>query len=152
MNWFHLFFTAQGRIPRRQFWIGVSIIVAFQLFVQISVMNSAGIDPDKSLPPLWFRNVSLFLDVVCAWPLFAVLAKRQEDRDQGPQLSAILVALLLLFSTLEAFGLTQQGREFTLTGYAIGLPLLGVTGIVLFELGGRRGTIGPNRFGPEPMS
>ena len=99
---------------------------------------------------MWFRNLSLFLDVVCAWPLCAVLVKRQQDRDQGPQLSLALVTLLLAFSSLEAFGLTQQGRDFTLIGYATGLPLLGLTGIVLYELGIRAGTEGPNRFGPEP--
>lgn len=151
MIWLHLFFSLHGRITRLQFWAGVATIVVLQLIVQIPVMNSAGIEPDKGPPPLWFRNLSLFLDVLSAWPLFAIMAKRQEDRDQGPRLSWYLVTLLLTFSSLEAFGLTQEGTAFTPLGYLVGLPLLGVIGIVIFELGTLRGTEGPNRFGPDPL-
>ncbi len=151
MNWFQLFTSLHGRIPRRHFWTGVIAIVIFQLAVQIPLMSRFSIDLDKSIPPLWFRNVSLFLDVICAWPLFAVLAKRQEDRDQTPHLSWCFIALLLLFSVLEAFALTQDSGQYTPLGWAIGLPLLGVIAIVIFELGSRPGTPGPNRFGPEPM-
>ena len=152
MNFAHLFFAQHGRIPRHQFWIGAVAIIVFQLAVQLPVMNSYGIAPEKAIPPLWFRNLSLFLDVICAWPLFAVLAKRQEDRDQGPQLSWCLIALLLLFSVLETFALTQRGGQYTPLGWVVGLPLLGIAAIVIFELGCRRGTEGPNRFGPDPVS
>ncbi len=150
MNWYHLFFSLHGRIPRRQFWIGVIAIIVFQLAVQVPVMSSFAIDPDKAIPPLWFRNLSLFLDVICAWPLFAVLVKRQEDRDQTPHLSWCFIALLLLFSVFETFALTQESGQYTPLGWATGLPLLGVIAIVIFELGCRAGTPGPNRFGPEP--
>lgn len=152
MNWFHLFLSLHGRITRSQFWAGLGALVAFQLMVQIPVMNSAGLHADDSQLPLWFRNLSLALDVICAWPLCAIMVKRLEDRDMGPNMALYLVMLLLAFSTLEAFGMTQQGRDFTFAGYLVGLPLLGLIGIAIFELGVRRGTTGPNRFGPDPLS
>lgn len=151
MKWFHLFFSLEGRITRLEFWTGVGLIIFFQLMFQMPAMSSAGIDIEKGAPPLWFRNLSLALDTICAWPLCAVLVKRQADRDQGPRLSLYIVTLLLAFSTLEAFGFTQQGREFTPIGYAVGLPLLGLLGVAIVELGIRRGTAGPNHYGPDPL-
>ena len=151
MNWRHLLLSLDGRIPRRAFWLGVGAIFAFQFVIQTPLARTWDIDIDRGLAPLWFRNLSLFLDVICAWPLFAVLSKRQQDRNQDANLSFVLVALVLIFSTLEAFGLTQEGSEFTAVGLAAGVPLLGVFAIVLIELGGRRGSDGPNRFGPDPL-
>ena len=151
MNWLRLFFSFEGRITRLEFWTGIGLIILFQLMFQMPAMSNAGIDIASGMPPLWFRNLSLVLDIVSAWPLCAVLVKRQADRDQGPRLSLYIVTLLLAFSSLEAFGVTQQGKEFTPIGYAVGLPLLGLLGVAIFELGIRRGTIGPNRYGPDPL-
>lgn len=151
MNWLHLFFSLDGRIARRQFWLGVCLIILFQTMIQLPAISRAGLDLAREAPPLWFRNLSLALDVACAWPLFAVLAKRQADRDQNPWLSFYFIALLLAFSTAEAFGLTQEGRQFTPVGYTVGLPLLGLMGVLIVELGMRRGTIGANRFGRDPL-
>lgn len=151
MIWIDLFFSLRGRIARVQFWAGVGALIAFQLVVQLPVMHAAGIDPEKMQPPVWFRNLSLFLDIICAWPLFAVLLKRQHDRDQRGELAWAFVSLLLLFSTLEALGVTQDGLQTTFTGYLVGVPLLGVIAIIMIELGFRRGTPGRNRFGPDPL-
>ena len=152
INWPHLLFSLDGRIPRSRFWLGVGVLVAFQLFIMIPVQVQNGIDPSLGVTPVWFRNLSLGLDVLCAWPLFAVLAKRQADRDQAPHLAFWLVALLLLFSVCEAFGLTQQGKNFTMVGYVTGLPLLFAVVIAVYELGVRQGTEGPNSYGPDPLS
>ncbi len=152
MNWQHLFFSLHGRITRLQFWAGIGGVVFFQLLVQSIAIGNGAVDYVEGVPPLWLRNLSLALDVICAWPLFAVLAKRQEDREQSAFLSWCLVTLILIFSICESFGLTQQANGLTLIGYITGLPLLTGIGIALFELGCRRGTAGPNRFGPDPLS
>lgn len=151
MNWQFIFFAVDGRIPRRLFWLGVGAIFFLQLAVQVPTINLGQFDPDKGLAPLWFRNLSLLLDVVCAWPLFAVLSKRQQDRDQSSTLAFVFVTLVLLFSIVEAFGLTQEGPEFTAVGWVLGLPLLGVLAVVLVELGLRPGTKGTNTYGLDPL-
>ncbi len=150
MNPQFLFLSLHGRIPRMAFWIGLGAIVLLQFAIQTPAMSLGGVDPDKGLAPLWFRNLSLILDVVCAWPLFAVLSKRQQDRGQGPALSFVFLTLLLAFSICEAFGLTQEGPDYTMIGWAVGLPFLGVFVVVLIELGCRPGAGGPNAFGPDP--
>lgn len=151
MHPYFLFTSLQGRIPRSSFWIGFGAIFLFQFIVQTPLLGIYDIEPDKGLTPLWFRNLSLFLDIICAWPLFAVLSKRQQDRNQGANLSFVFIALLLVFSIFEAFGLTQDGPEFTTIGWIIGLPLLGVLAVVIVELGFRPGTKGANQFGADPL-
>ena len=145
-----LFLALHGRIPRRIFWLGIGAIFLFQLLVQIPAMSIGHVDTGQGLAPIWFRNLSLLLDVVCAWPLFAVLSKRQQDRNQSSGLSFVFLTLLLTFSILEAFDLTQAGPDFTTLGWLVGLPMLGVLAVVLVELGGRPGTDGPNDFGRDP--
>lgn len=151
MNWRYLFLSLDGRVARRHFWLGIAAIFLFQFAIQTPLMDRFHIEPDKALPPVWFRNLSLGLDIVCAWPLFAVLSKRQQDRDQGPGLSFVFLTLLMLFSICEAFGLTQSGPQFTTIGWVTGLPLLGVLAVIIVELGCRPGTRGKNRFGPDPL-
>ena len=151
MNLYFLFFVMHGRIPRRMFWLGVGLIFLLQLAIQAPLIQMGHFDPDREVPPLWFRDVSLLMDAVSAWPLFAVLSKRQQDRNQGPTLSFVFLSLLLLFSICEAFALTQVGEAYTTLGWIVGLPLLGVFVVILAELGGRSGTPGPNAFGPEPQ-
>jgi uncharacterized membrane protein YhaH (DUF805 family) len=151
VNWRHLYFDVDGRISRGAFWIGVATIILFQYLIQTPLIAAAGIDPERMPAPLWFRNLSLFLDTVCAWPLCAVLAKRQHDRGQSPHLSFLFVSLLIFYSIFESFGLTQDGYEFTAIGKILGLPLLGVLAIVIIELGFRKGTDGPNAFGRDPL-
>jgi uncharacterized membrane protein YhaH (DUF805 family) len=148
----YLFLSVEGRIPRKHFWFGAGAIALFQLAVQSPLASAGGVDIDKGVIPLWFRNLSLFLDVICAWPIYAVLAKRQQDRDQTPRLSYIFVALLLTFSVFEAFGLTQIGPRFTPLGWIVGLSLLFVFVVVIVELGCRRGTVGANAHGRDPLA
>lgn len=150
MNWRHLFLSLDGRIARRDFWIGMAAIVAAQLLVMVPLMSRWNIDPDAGLPPVWFRNVSLLLDTVCAFPVFAICVKRQQDRDQTAGLSLLFVTAWLAFSVVEAFGLTQAGRNYTAIGWMFGVPLLAMAVIIIVELGGRPGTPGPNRFGSGP--
>lgn len=151
INWPYLFLSLEGRITRSQFWTGVAAIVFFQLMVQVPAMRLGQVNPDLGNAPVWFRNLSLLLDVICAWPLFAVLSKRQQDRGQHPQLSLFFVTLLLTYSTLEAFGMTQSGTQLTPLGWIAGLPLMLVIVIVVAELGFRPGTNGPNAYGPDPL-
>lgn len=151
MNVQFLFLALRGRIPRRLFWLGVGAIFLFQLLVQTPAMSIGNVDTSIGSTPIWFRNLSLLLDIVCAWPLFVVLAKRQQDRNQGAGLSYVFVVLLVVFSILEAFDLTQSGPEFTTIGWLAGLPLLGVLAIILVELGCRPGTDGPNPYGRDPL-
>jgi uncharacterized membrane protein YhaH (DUF805 family) len=151
MYWLQLFLSLEGRITRLEFWTGIGLLICFQLMFQVPAVSLGEIDIEKGDIPIWFRNLALALDVVCAWPLCAVMVKRQADRDQGPRISLYILTLYLTFSMLEAFGLSMQNKQLTPLALAIVLPLLGLLGIALVELGMRRGTIGPNRFGPDPL-
>jgi uncharacterized membrane protein YhaH (DUF805 family) len=147
----YLFLGLHGRITRGQFWLGMGALSLVQFAVMTSAEQVAGVNAADGNLPLWLRNLSLGLDVVSAWPIFAVLSKRQQDRSQTAHLSYLFVALLLLFSTLEAFNLTQIGPRVTPLGWFVGLPLLFTLVVVIIELGCRRGTEGANAYGHDPL-
>ena len=150
MNWYHLFFAFHGRINRAQFWAGVLGLLALQLAVFWPMLALYETDLTAKPPALWFRNLTLLIDTLLAWPSLAVLAKRQADRDQGPQLSYLVIVVTVLYSALDAFGLLQTTVGYTPLGWVAGLISLGLLAVVIVELGMRPGTDGPNRFGPPP--
>jgi uncharacterized membrane protein YhaH (DUF805 family) len=65
--------------------------------------------------------ISLLINLFLMWPSFAVGAKRCHDRDRSGWFQLILL-----------------------------IPLVGAVWL-LIELGFLRGTVGPNRFGPDPL-
>lgn len=150
MNWYGLFFDFNGRIQRGQFWAGMLIVLAIQLAVYWPLISLYEADLTARPPALWFRNLTLLLDAALAWPTLAVMAKRQNDRDQTAHLSYLAVSVSVLYSILDAFGLLQTPGGYTPLGLVAGIAALGLLAIVVVELGMRPGTGGPNRYGPEP--
>lgn len=151
MDWRYIFLSFNGRITRRQFWFGAANIALIELMILSLAASSGQIDLSAGQAPLWFRNLSLGIDSVMAWPLAAVFAKRLQDRNHPPVFAWYAVALLIFYSVLEAFGLLQTGKEATAASYLVGLPLLAIFSVLLFELGVRRGTEGPNFYGADPL-
>lgn len=147
----YLFFSFQGRIPRSQFWLGTLVLFALQLVILIPLMNNYPEAMAQRPPALWFRNTSLLVDVIFAWPSFALMAKRHYDRNQEPVLAYIGICFMLLFATFDAFGLIQTEGGFTIFGLLLGMPLMALIVALVVELGIRPGTEGPNRYGPDPL-
>jgi uncharacterized membrane protein YhaH (DUF805 family) len=136
--WFYVFTSFYGRINREPFWIAFGILVLFELAAQ-SV--SAEADSD---------TLGAILDLAITYPEFAVALKRANDRNLSPWLVAIFFAINV---AADLFVLINGPIDADSTvAYLVELPLL-VLGIALIvELGFRRGTEGPNRFGPDPLS
>lgn len=151
MDWRFIFFTFNGRMTRRQFWFGAANIALIELIILSLAASSGQVDLSAGQAPLWFRNLSLGIDAMMAWPLAAVFAKRLQDRNHDPVYAWYAVALLIFYSVLEAFGLLQSGKDPSALSYIVGLPLLAIFSLLLFELGVRRGTVGPNFHGPDPL-
>lgn len=151
MNWYYLFFSFEGRINRAQFWAGILALLAVQLAVFWPLLGLFEADLTAKPPALWFRNLTLLIDTLLAWPSMAVLTKRQHDRDQDPHLAYFAVVASLFYSMFDAFGVLQTANGYTPMGWTAGLISLGLLAVVVVELGMRSGTEGPNRFGPEPQ-
>jgi len=142
------YFSARGRISRSQYWLRFFLPV----FLIGMVLNVIGITSDalKWLPQL-FQLITL-------WPGIAALVKRIHDRNKSGWLVWALYGPLILavVFTLIAVVMVGLGDKAAAAGIGIvsgifRIVSLGI-GIWFFvEFGCLRGTIGANRFGPDPV-
>lgn len=152
MNWYQLFFSFTGRITRGQFWAGLLALLAVELLIYWPLLQFFAEDITNRPAALWFRNLSLLVDTILAWPTLAILVKRQRDRDQAGHLSYMAVTCAIGYSALDAFGLIATTAGATPLGYAAGLVSLGLLAVVVVELGMRAGVEDVNRFGEAPVA
>ncbi len=138
--WVYVFTSFQGRINREPFWIACAILVALQIVTQWAADQIEG------------DRLAAVFDLAITYPQFAVAVKRGNDRNLPPW----IVRLFFAFSVaLDLFILINGDFDFNtddplnaVIAFPFGLVIL----ILLAELGFRRGTSGPNRFGPDPLS
>jgi uncharacterized membrane protein YhaH (DUF805 family) len=139
MNWVHLFTSFEGRITRQPFWIAWAVFVA----IEIAISFSGGDD----------ARWGSALDLMLVYPQLAVCAKRGHDRNSPIWVVGLFFAV---GAVLDVFLL---GGWITNADVANATPLMlaflipyAVFGLALIiDLGLRRGTVGPNRFGPDPL-
>ncbi len=136
--WIYLFTSFHGRINREPFWIACGILAAIEIATQWLAYQIGG------------DNLSTILDLAFTYPEFALAVKRANDRNLSPWVVALFFAgnvALDLFTLLNgAIDTANPINSIILLPFA----LLGV--VLIVELGFRRGTSGPNRFGPDPLS
>ena len=139
MDWVYLFTGVHGRITRQWFWIGIGVLVVVE-FVTGQIAQQIQGDKLSSL-------VGLALD----YPEFAVAVKRANDRN----LSAWTVASFFIVDGLSGLlGLMSSGDALapdSSIASVLAYVWLAVLVVLIADLGFRRGTFGPNRFGPDPL-
>jgi uncharacterized membrane protein YhaH (DUF805 family) len=150
MDWKFLFLAVEGRIPRRSFWIAVALL----LWAELIVLSLAGMwswDAATNPAPLWFRMLQFVLTLLTAYPFYAVLAKRLHDRNSPETLAQVTVGGALLSDFVNIVWPMEIPDGLTPAGYIINIPLILLFVVIVIELGMRRGAVGPNRFGPDPL-
>jgi uncharacterized membrane protein YhaH (DUF805 family) len=131
-----LFTSLEGRIPRKNFWLGLLIlmvitwILEFALFAIFGVSMMSGMDPNATPEAAAAAASDMMgkmaiplgiLMLLILWPSICLYAKRWHDRNKSGWWSLIMF-----------------------------VPIIG--GIwMLVELGFLRGTEGANKFGPDPI-
>jgi uncharacterized membrane protein YhaH (DUF805 family) len=137
--WTYVFTSFQGRINREPFWIAFGILTTIDIANQFLTTT------------LENERLVAVLDLALIYPEFAVAMKRGNDRNLPPWVVglffAINVALDLFILLTGHFDFDADDPLNQIIGYSLGF--LGL--ILLIELGFRRGTVGPNRFGPDPL-
>jgi uncharacterized membrane protein YhaH (DUF805 family) len=136
MNWTHLLTSIDGRISRKPFWIGMLILAIPELAAPFA------------LGERWSSLVSLLI----AYPEFAVLAKRGHDRNVPTWVMGVFIAGAVVFNILLLSGLAGPIDNPNTLTYAVGAPLGVFALILLVDFGFRRGTVGENRYGPDPLA
>ena len=95
----------------------------------------------------WSSIASLLL----AYPEFALIAKRGHDRNAPTWIAGVFIVGAVLLDLLVFFDLVGPLEKPNTLFYVIGVPFGIMALILLVDFGFRRGTIGPNRYGPDPL-
>ncbi len=149
MTMTQLFFSPRGRIGRAQWWlamIAVGIVSALGLIVGAFATRSHGFGAGRIVMALW--------GVLVVYLGYCVMAKRLQDRDERPAWAMVAAAvggLQIALDIAEASYPMDIRFVDTLTFALLAArALLGSLFIVV--LGCQRGTVGDNRYGPDPLS
>jgi uncharacterized membrane protein YhaH (DUF805 family) len=140
MDWAYLLSSFEGRISRKTFWIGIAVLLVAEL---LGYLIAQALQGDR---------LAAIVDLAFVYPEFAVAAKRAHDRDLPIWILIVFFgggAALDLLTVLELSGAKDQPSLISLM---IAVPFTVLLVALLIELGFRRGTIGPNQYGPDPVA
>ncbi len=146
MRWVQALTEFRGRLRRRDFWLGLLILLLIEIALSFGF---AGLMRPTGATPI--ENAALWLALaILLWGSAALIVKRLHDRDKsalwyplfglGP---ALCYWLGVEYSSNISNVLSPAQQAFWLLG-----GILWVWAIV--ELGFMPGTKGPNRYGPDP--
>jgi uncharacterized membrane protein YhaH (DUF805 family) len=136
----NLYLAIQGRIGRRDFWIGAVglIIVVIALAAILGWVLGA-------------LRGNLATALILAYPTYALIAKRLQDRNHPGAYAAIPVGFSILSPLLGVLGLTGTPAAPNLFGVFLGLIAFVIGLWIVMVCGFGRGTAGDNRFGADPF-
>ncbi len=136
-----------GRIGRRSWWIGVVIISAGNL------IGTLLFNPDPLATyglravhlPSWPETIWRLVWLV---PATAITVKRFNDRNWPSWLGYTFAPFWTVVELLEHFGLLVNPDTRTTFVFFV---MMTYSAFVVIDNGFFRGTVGPNRYGPDPL-
>jgi len=175
MDWKFLFTSFEGRIGRKQFWLGAVVLViagmvvalllstlfGFGMFgamneMQIAMMPDVDTQMDMMMRTGW---VNLLIFLIFLWPSAALSFKRRHDRGAAGTEIWVFYALEAVLLLLQVTGLAYSVYE--IDGLAMAGPnlltailsfVLGIFGLyLLVVIGFLKGDTGPNAYGADPQ-
>jgi uncharacterized membrane protein YhaH (DUF805 family) len=140
MDWVYLFNGFHGRIGRQTFWIGMAVLAVAELIVHFVADSIQG------------DRLGAIIDLAFTYPEFAVAAKRAHDRDLPVWLLMIFFGAGAALDLFTVLGLAGSDEAPSMLSLAIAVPFTVFGLALLIELGFRRGTVGPNQYGADPLA
>ena len=156
------YFSPSGRISRSQYWLRF-MVPYFVIYLALDIAAEA-MDDKTTAHKILSTVLGLFM-LAALWPNVAVLVKRMHDRNRSGWLCLVMYVPATLFIVLLIVWIAGAVATAAASGTFSPPPLnaLGVTVILLamvsagvglwffIEFGCLRGTVGPNRHGPDPV-
>jgi uncharacterized membrane protein YhaH (DUF805 family) len=140
MNWRYLLDSFHGRIGRQTFWIAMGIVAVTNAIACYVAQQIQG------------DQLNAIIDLAFTYPEFAIAVKRANDRDLPLWLIAFFFGASVLLDLFMVLGWGGTDQQPSTLSFVVALPF-SIVGIgLLVELGFRRGTLGPNRHGPDPLA
>ena len=140
MDWLYLFNSFHGRISRQTFWIGFGIVIAAELVCHAVAEQLQG------------DRLSAIVDLAFTYPEFAVTIKRAHDRNMPNWVLIAFFSAGAVLDLLMVLDLAGTDEHPSLISLAIAIPFTVIGLALLAELGLRKGTEGPNQYGPDPLA
>ena len=138
-------FSIEGRISRSQLWLQWALpVVAIHVLLWIMIAVAAAADSNG-----WTATFFILWIVFCLatlWPNIAVLVKRIHDRNK----TGWLVLAYWLPAGLQTILFIAEASD-NLIGTLLRLISVAVGIWFLIEFGCMHGTLGPNRYGADPI-
>jgi uncharacterized membrane protein YhaH (DUF805 family) len=141
----YLYTSVEGRIGRKDFWLGVLG------FVVVGIIVLVIIGPLFGMMSFMGRLISFLLSLIFAYPYYCLAGKRFQDRNKPASLAWIGVVFGVLQSFTALIGLTGDMYSRGVLDYLFGIAGLIIGIWFLVELGFLHGTIGPNQYGADPV-
>jgi uncharacterized membrane protein YhaH (DUF805 family) len=140
MDWVYLLNGFDGRISRKTFWIAMAAVTVAEIFGHIIAEEIQG------------DRLSAIVDLAFTYPEFAIALKRGHDRNMPVWLLIVFFAAGAVLDLLTVLQMTGTEDDPSIISLAIALPFTVLALALLVELGFRRGTPGPNQYGPDPLA
>ncbi len=155
MGLLSLYFQPAGRISRAKFWLGwlglALIEAAFNVWVLTALFGRDPFDAVTHTLTKPALQLVLLGNVIFMFPLFVLLAKRFHDRNKGAIWALPYLAVFAaMIATLMTSDIKPDSASLAMGALAAAYIVVFVWTIV--ELGCLRGTVGTNRYGPDPLS
>ncbi len=140
MDWLYLLNGFHGRIGRQTFWIAMGVLAVAELVGHLIADEIQG------------DRLSAIVDLAFTYPEFAVAIKRAHDRNLPVWLLGIFFGAGAVLDLFTVLGLAGSDEAPSMLSLAIAVPFTVFGLALLIELGFRRGTVGPNPYGPDPLA
>jgi uncharacterized membrane protein YhaH (DUF805 family) len=154
MKWIRFFANFDGRISRKTFWLASIAVLVIELLIAAAAAATAEEFADEATGDL-AMDIVLFAFL---YPQFAISVKRGHDRNISTWVIGAWYVALAMSDILRCFGWLRSSPNQNVLSSAnlISFAFIMIAGIIslalLIELGFRRGTRGPNRYGPDPLA
>jgi uncharacterized membrane protein YhaH (DUF805 family) len=140
MDWNYLLNSFDGRIGRQTFWFAMGATTIVEIMCHVFAYQFEG------------ERLSAIVDLAFTYPEFAIAAKRGQDRNMPPWVVGIFFAAGFVLDLLTILGLAGTRENPNAISLAIALPFTVFGLALLVDLGFRKGTPGPNRYGADPLA
>jgi uncharacterized membrane protein YhaH (DUF805 family) len=154
MKWLAFFGNFDGRISRKTFWLASIAVFVIQLLIAVIAAVTAAAMANEAAGDLAIDIVFF----IFLYPQFVIAVKRGHDRNISTWVIGAAFILLALFDALRFAGWlrTNPDQNTFSTANLISFAFILIVGVIslalLVELGFRRGTTGPNRYGLDPLA
>lgn len=144
-----MFFTFDGRIGRRTYWIGATLLIVALIVAVLPIAIVEAIFVSEGPMSRWGTIAIFILTLLAMVPAYSLTIRRINDLDQPAWTAWALVGISVVDAARSSAGVAY-GTNLLTMAFGILFALAFLWAVIV--LGFRRGTIGPNRHGPDPVA